>query len=212
MAQVAGRDRHRAGRARAEPVHDDVTWVSAYDVDPFEVPDADKVGAARRLDRAAARRRRRRRTSTRRLRAGPGEQVLRRPRRHRDHPAAGAPAARARGASAADARPGVFDSMRTHRAAGRPRLGVPHRRRLRLGRRARRSSPSCSPRSSTAPTVEAGQLRPGHPPVQPVADDPRVDRARHRARPRARLRGQLRRHVVRDPRQARHAAATAPPS
>ena len=27
-----------------EPVHPDVTWVSAYDVDPFSVPDSDKVG------------------------------------------------------------------------------------------------------------------------------------------------------------------------
>jgi TldD protein len=27
-----------------EPVHADVTWVSAYEVDPFSVPDADKIG------------------------------------------------------------------------------------------------------------------------------------------------------------------------
>jgi TldD protein len=27
-----------------EPVHADVTWVSAYEVDPFAVPDADKIG------------------------------------------------------------------------------------------------------------------------------------------------------------------------
>ena len=107
-----------------------------------------------------------------------------------------------------DAATGVFDSMRIDRAAGRPRLGVPHRRhaRLRLGRRARRGCPSCWPRSCAAPSVEAGRLRPGHPPVQPVADHPRVDRPRHRAGPRARLRGQLRRHLVRDRRPARHAA------
>ena len=36
-----------------EPVHGDVTWVSSYDVDPLEVPTADKAGAARRLDRPA---------------------------------------------------------------------------------------------------------------------------------------------------------------
>ena len=63
-----------------------------------------------------------------------------------------------------------------------------------------------------APSVEAGTLRPGHPPVEPVADHPRVDRPRHRARPGARLRGQLRRHVVRDPRQARTRCSTARPS
>ena len=57
-----------------------------------------------------------------------------------------------------------------------------------------------------APSVEAGQLRPRHPPVQPVADHPRVHRPRHRARPGPGLRGQLRRHVVRDLRQARHPA------
>ncbi len=49
-------------------------------------------------------------------------------------------------------------------------------------------------------------VRPGHRPVQPVADHPRVDRPRHRARPRARLRGGLRRHLVRHLRPARHAA------
>ena len=61
-----------------------------------------------------------------------------------------------------------------------------------------------------APSVEAGDLRPGHPPVQPVADHPRVDRPRHRARPRARLRGQLRRHLLRDLRPARLAALRLP--
>jgi len=41
-----------------EPVHDDVTWVSAYDVDPFEVPTAEKaallVGWTDRLRTGAA--------------------------------------------------------------------------------------------------------------------------------------------------------------
>ncbi|MFW6091204.1 MAG: TldD/PmbA family protein [Actinomycetota bacterium] len=41
-----------------EPVHRDVTWVSAYDIDPFTVPDADKVAlladySRRVLDRDA---------------------------------------------------------------------------------------------------------------------------------------------------------------
>ena len=100
---------------------------------------------------------------------------------------------------------GVFDSMSTHRAAGRPRLGVPHRRRLRLGRRAGRGARAAGREAGRAQR-RGRQLRPRHPPVQPVADHPRVDRARHRARPGAGLRGQLRRHVVRDLRQARHPA------
>ncbi len=50
-----------------------------------------------------------------------------------------------------------------------------------------------------APSVDAGPLRPGHRPVQPVADHPRVDRARHRTRPGAGLRGGLRRHVASPP-------------
>ena len=57
-----------------------------------------------------------------------------------------------------------------------------------------------------APSVEAGDVRPGDRPVQPVAHHPRVDRARHRAGPRARLRGGLRGHLVRHLRQARRAA------
>mgnify|MGYP003694182019 CR=1 FL=1 len=57
-----------------------------------------------------------------------------------------------------------------------------------------------------APSVQAGPLRPGHRPEQPVADHPRVDRPRHRARPGARLRGRLRGHLVRDPGQARQPA------
>ena len=63
-----------------------------------------------------------------------------------------------------------------------------------------------------APSVEAGDYDLVIDPSQPVAHHPRVDRARDRARPCAGLRGQLRGHVVRDLRQARHAAATAPRS
>ncbi len=61
-----------------------------------------------------------------------------------------------------------------------------------------------------APSVEAGTLRPRHRPVQPLADHPRVDRARDRTRPRARLRGRLCRHELRDPGPARHAEVRQP--
>ena len=61
-----------------------------------------------------------------------------------------------------------------HRAAGRPRLGVPHRRRAGTGTASWPSCRSCWPRSCAAPSVEAGRVRPGRRPVQPVADHPRV--------------------------------------
>ncbi len=75
-----------------EPVYADATWVSAYRIDPFDVPAADKIGGAGRVLRAAARRRRRRPRVGRPAR-GQGADVLRRHLRLVDHPAAGAGAA-----------------------------------------------------------------------------------------------------------------------
>ena len=43
-----------------EPVYQDAAWVSAYDVDPFDVPTADKVGLLERVEPPTARGRRRR--------------------------------------------------------------------------------------------------------------------------------------------------------
>ena len=60
VAKVAAAMTTRRIGLAPEPVHDDVTWVSAYDINPLEVPIAEKVAAARRLDRPAARRTRRR--------------------------------------------------------------------------------------------------------------------------------------------------------
>ncbi len=190
-----------------EPVHDDVTWVSAYDVNPLERADGGEGSAAHRLDQPAAwPRGRPARDGV--AAAGAGEQVLRRPDRHPHHPAADPAAAALRG----DGDRRVHRRLRLHvlhRAAGGARLGVPHRRQLRLGRRA---GGGAGPAGREARgTVGRGRpLRPGHPPVQPLAHDPRVDRPRHRARPRAGLRGQLRRHVVRDLRQAPHAPVRLP--
>ena len=165
--------------------------------------------AARRLDRPAApgcRRRPRVRVRA----AGPGEQVLRRPGRHDHDPAADPDPPGLRG----DGRRGRHLRLDgEHRAAGRPRLGVPdrpgHRGRLRLGRRARPGARAAR-REAQGPQHRGRPLRPGHPPVQPVAHHPRVDRPRDRARPGAGLRGQLRRHVVRDVRQAQHAPVRLP--
>ena len=66
------------------------------------------------------------------------------------------------------------------RPAGRPRLGVPHRHRLGLGRRAGRDARAAG-REAGGPVGRAGPVRPGDRPVQPVADHPRVGRPRHRA-------------------------------
>ena len=157
MARVSRAGQLRAGRAgRRAGLRATSPGSRPYEVDPFDVPDADKVGAARRLVRAAARRRRRR-PRRRRSAAGAGEQVLRRHRRHDDHPAAGpaAPGARGRPRSTASRRH-VRDDAHL-RAAGRPRLGVPHRRRLGLGRRARPSCPSWLAEKAKAPSVEPGR-------------------------------------------------------
>ena len=59
---------------------------------------------------------------------------------------------------------------------------------------------------AVAPVGRAGPVRPGDRPVQPVADHPRVGRARHRVRPGHRLRGRLRGHQLRHAGPARHAA------
>ena len=100
---------------------------------------------------------------------------------------------------------GAFETMRT--------LAPPAGRgweyltgdRLRLAHRARRDARAAA-REDEGAVGRGRPLRPRRRPDEPVADHSRVDRPRHRARPRARLRGGLRRHVVRDARQARHAA------
>ena len=90
-----------------------------------------------------------------------------------------------------------LDARASRRRSAAAGSTSPTAARLRLGRRARRD-PRAARREAQGAQRRGRQLRPGHPPVQPVAHHPRVDRPRHRARPGARLRGQLRRHVVRD--------------
>ena len=157
---------------------------------------------ARRLVRAAAGRRRRG-AQLRGAQPGGREQVLRRPRRHHDHPAAGAARARLRG-HGTNASTGAFDSMRTIAppvGRGWEYLTGGYDWDTALG-----ELPGLLAEKLAAPTRRGRPLRPGDPPLEPVADHPRVDRPRHRARPGAGLRGQLRRHVVRDRRPPRHAA------
>src|SRR5215210_832480 len=44
VAQVAAKMTSRRVELAPEPVHDDVTWVSSYDVNPLDVPLAEKTG------------------------------------------------------------------------------------------------------------------------------------------------------------------------
>jgi TldD protein len=135
-----------------EPVYDDVTWVSAYDVDPFGVDPARRwrcwpTGPGSCSTRA---------TSPRRRVAGAGArgQVLRRLRGHHDDAAAGAgaaPADRHAGGSGRRLRDDAHAG-----AAGRPRLGVPHRSPLRLAGELA-ELPSLLAEKAAARSVEPGR-------------------------------------------------------
>ncbi len=207
-AQVAAAMTLRPIELAPEPTYADVEWVSAYETDPLSVPLAEKVellsewsrglldapGRAP-LDGDAA--------------AGGGEQVLHRPRRHHDDPAAGPAAAGQSRRSAPTRRPAAFDSMRTIAPpVGRGweyLVGDGYDWAAELD-----ELPGLLAEKLAAPSVEAGRYDLVDPPVQPVADHPRVDRARDRARPGTRLRGQLRGHLLRHARPARHAAVRLP--
>ena len=208
VAQVAAKMTTRRVELAPEPVHQDVTWVSAYDVNPFEVPLAEKTGLFAGVDPRADRRRGRRPRDGRPA-TGPREQVLRRPGGLLDHPGADPARAPPRGARH---RP-VDGRLRLDahdRPAGGSRLGVPRRRRhLRLRGRAGAAARAAA-REARRAERRGRHLRPRDPSVEPVADHPRVRRPRHRARPGAGLRGQLRRHLVRHLRQAQHAAVRLP--
>ena len=188
-----------------EPVYDDVTWVSSYDIDPFGVSTADKTAVLAdwtvRLCRGSAVDHATAslyavqenkyyadlagtRTTQQRVRLQPGFEAM--------------------GGTSE-----VFDSM----ASIAPPVGrgweyvvgdpsAPQQRGLGLGGRARRGARPAGGEAQGADR-RGRPLRPGDPPVQPVAHDPRVDRPRHRAGPRARLRGQLRRHQLRHARPDR---------
>ena len=191
----------------AEPVYADVTWVSSYDVDPFGVDEADRVGrlaelserllASDGVDHVDAQRA-----------DGAGEQVLRRPARHDHHPAARADRSRSSPSSTS-----------TAAAATSSRCAPSHPPPDVVGSTSPEPAGTSTPSSSGCPNCCASTSRrrastPGtydvvDRSVQPVAHDPRVDRARDRARPRTRLRGGLRRHELRDARQARAGWPTA---
>lgn len=117
-----------------EPVHAERTWISAYDVNPFEVPDAEK--AALLADWSA------------RLLAADGVAhvdasllAVQENKFYADTAGTSTTQQRVRihpqlTAVAVDASTGEFDSMRTIAPPMRPRLGVPDGHRLGLERRA----------------------------------------------------------------------------
>ena len=197
--------RERVERA-AEPVHAGVEWCSDVRGRPARrCPLGEKVALladrSRRL--LAAGRGPRRGRARRRA----GEQVLRRPGRHLDAAAAGAHRAVVLGHHRRPRRRRVRDHELARPARG-ARLGVPHRHRVGLGRRAGPAA-RVAGREGRGPVGRARPVRPGDRPVQPVADHPRVGRARHRVRPGHRLRGRVRGHQLRHAGPARHACATA---
>ena len=199
LAPVA---RERVERA-AEPVHADAVWVSAYALDPFDVPTRDKVALLTEWSR--------------RLLASDGV----------DHVQAGVAQVReckfyadlagtstlqqrvriapTVTATAVDRASGGFETMDSLAApAGRGweyLTGDGWDFDAELA-----TIPELLAEKVKAPSVGRGPLRPGHRPDQPLAHHPRVRRARHRVRPRHRLRGRLRGHQLRHARQARHAA------
>jgi hypothetical protein len=168
-----------------EPGYGDVSWVSAYQQDPFSVNVADKLAllsdwsarllASPVIDHVDASL-----LQVRECKFYSDGATTATQQRVRLHPVLTAVAVEPSGR---------FETMRT--------LAPP----------AGRAGPAAGPAGREAGRARGpgGPLRPGHPPVQPVAGDPRVDRACHRARPGARLRGGLRRDLVRDPGQARPA-------
>ena len=124
--------------------------VSAYEIDPWSVPRRTKVALLQDWSRrllAAPRRRPRRHLPVRRQ----GEQVLRRPRGHRDDPAAGAPVSRSSTRSPSTPTPAPSRPW----APIAPPVGrgweYLDRHRVGLGRRARAACPGGWSRSSTPP-------------------------------------------------------------
>ena len=204
VALVAAEMTTSAVEIAPEPVYDDVTYVSSYDVNPLDVPTAEKAavlidwtdrlrtGAA--VDHASAFLMQVQenkyyadlagtRTTQQRVRLHPGFEAM---------------------GTGAD----NFDSM----ASIAPLVGrgweyltdgsydwddeieqVPER------------SPRSSRRRASRPAATTSSSI-----LQPVAHDPRVDRSRHRAGPGAGLRGQLRRDLVRDVRRSPQGCSTAP--
>ena len=198
VAQVAAAMNTEPIELAPEPAYGEVTWVSAYDVDPFTISVADKVAllaqwshellahpAVSHVDASLQ--------QVRECKFYSDGATTATQQRVRLHPQVTA---------VAISDDGRFDTMRTLA----PPVGRGYE--FLTGRgwdfaAELAELPDLLAAKMHGPVGRAGPLRPGHRPVQPLAHHPRVDRARHRARPGAGLRGRLRRHVVRHPGQAR---------
>ena len=198
-AMAMARVTSRAGGGRVElapePSHGDVTWSSAFEVNPTEVPAAEKIALlaewSRRLGGilgAGAARPRRRCWPCRRRPIWPTSTA-----RGRRNTAV-------RLQTQLDAlglNDGGFESMR-RLCAARGRgweflTGPGGDGNFGTGTPRWPSNPNCWRRKCRSDR-RVRRIRPRRRPDEPVADHPRVDRARHRARPRCRLRSGLRRY------------------
>ena len=189
------RTRRRTGVHRA-------SWVSDYRIDPFAVPASDKIAllgeysgrllAADGVDHVTASLQVKEQTF---YADHAGSSIMQQ--RVRLHPKLEA--------TTVDQRPDVFETMRT---LAPPSAGDGSTSPATGCGTGPRTRPDAGPagREGEGAHRGPGPHRPGDRPDEPVADDPRIHRARHRIRPRHRLRGRVCRHVVRHPRQARHAA------
>ncbi len=137
----------------AEPVQPNGVWVSSYVVDPFAVPDADKIALLAEWSRG--------------LLAADGVDhvdasvyAVKERRYYADLAGTRTVQQRVRlepvvTAVGVDRATGSFETHALAGPAGRPRLGVPHRRRLGLGGRAGRAAGHLAERVA-APSVEPG--------------------------------------------------------
>ena len=188
-----------------EPAHGDVTWVSAYEIDPFTVSPREKVDlladwSARLLAHEAVSH----------VDAG-----LYQVKENKFYTDGGTTATQQRvrlypQLTAVAVTESGFDDMRTLAPpAGRGweyLTGTGWDFPAELA-----ELPDLLAAKLTAPSRRGGPLRPGDRPVQPVAHHPRVDRPRDRARPCPRLRGRLRGHQLRHARQAGRRSSTGLP-
>ncbi len=197
VARVAAAISNERIELADEPGHGEVSWVSAYATDPFEISVADKIAllarwssallADGRIDHVDA--------SLLQVReckfyADGGTTALQQ--RVRLHPEITAVAVDPSGR---------FETMRTLAPpAGR---GYEYLTGTGWDFEAELAELSGLLAAKAGRAVcPARPVRPGHRPVESVAHDPRVGRACHRAGPGARLRGRLRRHLLRHHRQA----------
>ena len=194
------------------PAYGDVSWVSSYQVDPFDDQRRRQGGPAVRAGAPACSARTGSTTWTlrcyqvRECKFYSDGVTTALQQRVRLHPVVTAVAVDPGGR---------FETMRTLAPPAGPGLeyltGTARVAMLGLPGRAGRRLPELLAEKLAAPSVRAGRYDLVIDPSQPVADHPRVDRARDRAGPGARLRGRLRRAPPSRPSTSSAACSTARP-